>query len=164
MFTINSRAFSRPASRNRAAIRASSAFTRSAFLARPPLFSSPLPRCRYLPISNCRAGRIKARALTMCARSFDKSPSAYSGNRLNNSWLTTNARIASPRNSNCSLSPGRRLSFRLALVIRLPARTTNASGPGQSWRGAGNGVLKHLPAPLDRFLPTSCFLCGTRSA
>ena len=36
------------------------------------------------------AGRTKARALTMCARSFDKSPSAYSGNRRNNSWLTTN--------------------------------------------------------------------------
>ena len=104
--TMNRCALSSPASRNRAAIRASRAFTRSALLVRPPLFSSPLPKRRYLPISNCRAGRSKARALTMCARNFDRSPSAYSGKRRNSSWLTTNDRTASPRNSNCSLSPG----------------------------------------------------------
>jgi hypothetical protein len=87
-----------------AAIRASTASESSAFFSRPPLISSPRPSSRYSPKFRSCATSCRRVALTRCALTLDKRPSGKEAKRRTRHSLTAKPRMASPRNSSCSLS------------------------------------------------------------
>src|SRR2546427_13308749 len=101
---------------------ASSASTSKVCFVRPPVFSSPLPSCRYSPKLIRSAYFTRFAELTKNPFNFESSPSVSRGWDRKRKSLTRNHKTESPRNSSCSLSPAwraRSLAWELCVNAQL---------------------------------------------